>query len=77
MGDHQGVSLYNQVHQLQEPAAIVLGPAGLLGSYVAQGTAGANQPLHLEVEVLVLRFSHRYPGITVKRHPARPPGWNT
>ena len=51
---HQGVSLDHQVQQLQQPAAVVLGPAGLLGSDIAQGSAGVDQPFHLEVKVLVL-----------------------
>ena len=41
-GDHQGVPLDHQVQQFQEAAAVVLGPAGLLSSNVAYGTAGAN-----------------------------------
>ena len=31
VGDHQGVPLYDEVQQFQEAAAVVLGPAGLLG----------------------------------------------
>ena len=77
VGDHQGVSLYHQVQQFQEPAPVVFGPAGLLGSDVAQGAAGADQPLNLQVQFLVLRFSRRDPGITVQRYSAKPPGWNT
>ena len=29
-------------------------------------------PLHLQVQILVLRLSHRDPGVTVERHPAAP-----
>ena len=57
---------------VQEAAAVVLGPAGFLGSNIAQGAAGADQPLHLQVQILVLRLSHRDPGVTVERHPAAP-----
>ena len=64
-GDHQ-------VQQFQEAAAVVLGPAGLLGSNIAHGAAGADQPLHLQVQVLVLGLSHRDPGVAVQRHPALP-----
>ena len=69
---HQGVSRDRQVQQLQEAAAVVLGPAGLLGPDIAHGTAGADQPLHLEVEILVLRLSDRDAGIAVQRHPTTP-----
>ena len=34
--------------------------------------AGADQPLHLQVQILVLRLSHRDPGVTVQRHPSAP-----
>ena len=61
VGDPQGVSLDQQVQQLQEAAAVVPGPAGFLGSDIAQGAAGADQPLHLQVQILVLRLSHRDP----------------
>ena len=43
-----------------------------LGSNIAQGAAGADQPLHLQVQILVLRLSHRDPGVAVQRHPALP-----
>ena len=66
MGDHQGVPLDHQVQQFQESAAVFLGSAGLLGPNVAHGTAGAYQPLHLEVQILVLGLSHRDPGVTVQ-----------
>ena len=39
---------------------------------IAHGAAGADQPLHLQVQILVLRLSHRDPGVTVERHPAAP-----
>ena len=39
---------------------------------ISQGAAGADQPLHLQVQILVLRLSHRDPGVTVERHPAAP-----
>ena len=42
------------------------------GSAGAQGAAGADQTLHLQVQILVLRLSHRDPGVTVERHPAAP-----
>ena len=47
-------------------------PRWLLGSDISQGAAGADQPLHLQVQILVLRLSHRDPGVTVERHPAAP-----
>ena len=68
VGDHQGVPFEHQVQQFQEAAAVVLGPAGLLGSNIAHGAAGADQPLHLQVQILVLRLSDRDPGIAVQRH---------
>ena len=49
VGDHQGIA---RVHQFQEAAAVVLGPTGLLGPDVARGAAGADQPLHLQVQFL-------------------------
>ena len=52
--------------------AVVPGPAGFLGSDISQGAAGTDQPLHLQVQILVLRLSHRDPGVTVERHPAAP-----
>ena len=55
VGDHQSVARDHQVQQFQEATAVVLGPAGLLGPDVAHGAAGADQPLHLQVQVLVLR----------------------
>ena len=58
--------------KFQEAAAVVLGPAGLLGPDVAHGAAGAHQPLHLQVQVLVLGLSHRDPGVTVQRHLSTP-----
>ena len=72
VGDHQGVPLDHQVQQFQEAAAVVLGPAGLLGSNIAHGAAGADQPLHLQVQILVLGLSDRDPGIAVQRHPSAP-----
>ena len=72
VGDHQGVPLDHQVQQFQEAAAVVLGPTGLLGSNVAHGAAGADQSLDLQVQILVLRLSHRDPGVAVRRHPATP-----
>ena len=53
-------------------AAVVPGPAGFFGSDISQGAAGADQPIHLQVQILVLRLSHRDPGVTVERHPAAP-----
>ena len=50
-----------------------LAPLASLGSKVAHGAAGEDQPLDLEVEVLVLGLSHRDPGIAVHRHPSTPP----
>ncbi len=35
---------------------------------ISQRAAGADQPLHLQVQILVLRLSHRDPGVTVERH---------
>ena len=64
--------LDHQVQQLQEAAAVVLGPAGLLGSNIAHGAAGADQPLHLQVQILVLRLSDRDPGIAIQRHLSTP-----
>ena len=52
--------------------AVVPGPAGFFGSDISQGASGADQPLHLQVQILVLRLSHRDPGVTVERHPAAP-----
>ena len=72
VGDHQSVPLDHQVQQFQEAATVVLGPAGLLGPDVAHCAAGADQPLHLQVQILVLRLSDRDPGITVQRHPSAP-----
>ena len=72
VGDHQGVPLNHQVQQFQEAAAVVPGSAGFLGSDISQRAAGADQPLHLQVQILVLRLSHRDPGVTVERHPAAP-----
>ena len=72
VGDHQGVPLDHQVQQLQEAAAVVLGPAGLLGSNVAHCAAGADQPLHLEAQILVLRLSDRDPDIVVQRQLTTP-----
>ena len=74
VGDHQGVARGHQVQQRQEAAAVILGPAGLLGPDVADGTAGADQPLHLQVKVLVLRLPDRDPGTAVQRHPYITPG---
>ena len=71
-GDFQGVPLDHQVQQFQKAAAVVPGPAGFFGSDISQGAAGADQPLHLQVQILVLRLSHRDPGVTVERHPAAP-----
>ena len=48
------------------------GPAGLLGSNIAHGAAGADQPLHLQVQILVLGLPDRDPGIAVQRHPSAP-----
>ena len=56
----------------KKAAAVVPGPAGFFGSDISQGAAGADQPLHLQVQILVLRLSHRDPGVTVERHPAAP-----
>ena len=70
-GDFQGVPLDHQVQQFQKAAAVVPGPAGFFGSDISQGAAGADQPLHLQVQILVLRLSHRDPGVTVERHPVR------
>ena len=72
VGDHQGVPLDHQVQQFQEAAAVVLGSAGLLGSDITHGAAGADQPLHLKVQILVLGLSHRDPGIAVHRHLTTP-----
>ena len=69
---HQGVARGHQVQQFQEAAAVVLGPAGLLGPDVAHGAAGADQPLHLQVQVLILGLPDRDPGIAVQRHPSAP-----
>ena len=46
--------------------------AGLLGSNIAHGAAGADQPLHLKVQILVLGLSHRDPGVAVHRHLTTP-----
>ena len=48
----KGVSLDHQVQQFQEAAPVVPGPAGFLGSNMAQGAAGADQPLHLQSRFL-------------------------
>ena len=72
VGDHQGVARGHQVQQFQEAAAVVLGPAGLLGADVAHGAAGADQPFHLQVQVLVLGLPDRDPGISIQRHPRHP-----
>ena len=69
---HQGVPLGHQVQEFQEAAPVVLGPAGLLGPDVSHGAAGAHQPLHLQVQILVLRLSYRDPGVTVECHPYTP-----
>ena len=74
VGDHQSVPFDHQVQQFEEAAAVVLGPAGLLGSNIAHGAAGADQPLHLQVQILVLGLPDRDPGIAVHRHPALPLG---
>ena len=42
----------------RRPPRSFLAPLGFLGSNVAQGAAGADQPLHLQVQILVLRLSH-------------------
>ena len=60
----------------KRPPRSFLGSAGFLGSDISQGAAGADQPLHLQVQILVLRLSDRDPGVTVERHPAATPGWN-
>ena len=65
MGDHQGFARDHQVQQRQEAAAVVLGPAGLLGPDVAHGTAGPHQPLHLQVKPLVLGLPDRDPCVAV------------
>ena len=72
VGDHQGVRLDHQFQKFQESAAVVLGPAGLLGPDVARGATGADQPLHLQVQILVLRLSDRDPGVTVQSHSIAP-----
>ena len=56
---------------LQDPAPVVLGPAGLRTN-IAQGAADADQPLHLEVQVLVLRLPHQNLGATEQSHGYQP-----
>ena len=56
----------------RRPPRSFLAPLASLGPNVAQGAAGADQPLHLQGQILVLRLSHRDPGVTVERHPAAP-----
>ena len=55
VGDHQGVPLDHQVQQFQKAAAV------FLGSNISQGAAGADQPLDLQVQILVRRLSDRDP----------------
>ena len=56
----------------KRPPRSFLAPLASSGSDISQGAAGADQPLHLQVQILVLRLSHRDPGVTVERHPAAP-----
>ena len=56
----------------KRPPRSFLAPLASFGSDISQGAAGADQPLHLQVQILVLRLSHRDPGVTVERHPAAP-----
>ena len=64
----------NYFCRANRPARLIVvdHPAGLLGPNFAHCAAGAEQPLHLQVQSLVLRLSDRDPGIAVQRHPALP-----
>ena len=72
MGDHQGVPSTTKSSSSNSPPRSFLAPLAFLGSNIAHGAAGADQPLHLQIQILVLRLSHRDPGVTVERHPAAP-----
>ena len=56
----------------KRPPRSFLAPLASSARIFSQGTAGADQPLHLQVQILVLRLFHRDPGVTVERHPAAP-----
>ena len=68
--------LDHQVQQFQKAAAVVPGPAGFFGSDISQGAAGADQPLHLQVKILVLRTLSPRPWRNRRASSCCTPGWN-
>ena len=56
----------------RRPPRSSLAPLASSALNIAQGAAGADQPLHLKVQILVLGLSHRDPGIAVHRHLTTP-----
>ena len=77
VGDHLVVAGDHQVQELQKVAAVVLGPAGLLGPDVAHSSAGADQPAPPAGRDSCPRtLSPRpWPSRTASSHHS--PGWNT